>query len=493
LYIVSAKRGNPTTVTGYATVGGTLAAPVASSPVASTAYYFDNGSVQKTQRPLDLAAGRFTTQITAFNFGPCAANRTNTTTAQDALGHASSTVTDCYTEHVLSTIDPNTARTCFQYDGIGRLVETALPGDLLTALPLQASGVAGSSSAYVRDTSSCITTSGSAVGGGGGGPTTWTTYYPYGLNNVSYNQARTVTATRDGTSNGHVQVQFVDGRVRGIQHCSEVDPNTNGGSAAVCSSTVYDHMGRVQASYVPFYASALPTAVVATPAADQYTLTQYDGLGRVTSAQLMVAGVGVLPATRSSYSSAGGLFVNTVYDANNCQSQSKNDVLGRAVEHDVQNNTCGSTPTWLATTLQYDAVGRLGTVIDPLGNVSGIVYDGLSRKTQVSDPDRGIWHFVYDNNNNLIQQTDARGAVINLHYDPLNRVTLRDLPYHKNGTSWVGGTPGEEDEVTYYDSVANQPATCYSCDDHCSTTTDNCDTATLVCTHTGTACTWPDQ
>jgi hypothetical protein len=92
----------------------------------------------------------------------------------------------------------------------------------------------------------------------------------------------------------------------------------------------------------------------------------------------------------------------------------------------------------------------------------------------------------------MTRQTDARGAIINLSYDALNRLTTKDLPYLKNGTTWTNGA-GEEDEVDYYDDAANLPATCYSCDDHCSTTTDSCDVNTLTCKHTGTTCTTPNE
>ena len=494
----NAYRGDLTTTTRYTN------AAAGTGAVSSTSYYFDNGAVQKTQDPNDLGAGLFTTTLTAFNFGPCSSNPTLTSTVQNALSQSVSTVADCYSGATLSALDANGNRACTQYDGLGRVVETAAPGDTLTT-QAQCTSAGAPTSCFVTDTANCAT-SGTAIGDNGKGPTTWTLYYPFGIGGVTYDQARTVTASRDGTTNGHQHVAFVDGLDRVVQQCSEVDPSFStqsdggvSGDSAVCSTTAYDNMGRASQQYVPFYpGTAMPTSVAAYPSGDQYTQTLYDGLGRITSVQLVGSR---LPATTTAYSSVGSDWVTTVTDANGCEVQTKTDGLGHVVEHDVQNEAalnasgqCSGTPTWFATTMQYDVLGRLLTVTDPGSNQTTFQYDGLGRKTEMTDPDMGTWLYQYDGNGNLTQQTDARGAIIYMHYDALNRVTLKDLPYWEvSASKWKTGTPGEEDEVTYYDSSANLPSTCYSCDDHCSSTTDTCHASTLVCTHTGSTTGCPNQ
>jgi YD repeat-containing protein len=501
-YIVNGQRGDLTKSTSYRDYsGGTI--NTGGTTATSTSAYYDNGAVYRTQNPVDFGAGRYTSTVTFGNSGAweCSMNPKPTITVANALGQTNSTVHDCFTGATLSVTDANGQKSCRQYDGFGREVEQAAPGDILTALPLQTPGVAALVNAYVRD-SSCSTVAGSTVGGGGAGPTAWTRYYPLGIGGVTYNQARTVTASRDGTSNGHEQVSFVDGLGRSIQQCSEVDPHLSvlpgggaSGDSAVCTTSVYDGMGRVVQQYVPFYSgTTMPSSVVATPSADQYTQSSYDALGRVTSVQLMKSG---LPATLTAYSSAGGNWLTTVTDANLCQVQTKTDALGHTVEHDVQNGAlnasgqCSGASSWLATSMKYDALGRLLTVTDPASNETKFQYDGLNRKTAMVDPDMGTWTYGYDSNGNLTSQKDARGATINLSYDVLNRVWLKDLPYLM-GTTWVNG-PGEEDEVTYYDSTSNLPGACYSnCDDHCSTTKDNCLAATLTCTHSGPTAGCPD-
>jgi YD repeat-containing protein len=498
-YIVGGWRGNVTSSTHY------LAPVTAGGPVTSNVVYFDNGEVQKAQDP----NGHWVSTVTAFDFADCSGSHTRlTTTTQNALGHSTTSVHDCSSLKALSVTDPNGQKACTQYDGLGRLVESAAPGDTLSSLPQQSGGVTASAASYLRD-ASCAINGSATVGAGGAGPTTWTAYYPFGLGGVTYNQARTVSSVRDGTSNGLQTTVFVDGLGRTIEQCHEVDPATYGGSRAACTSTVYDNMGRVFQAYVPFSASAMPTTVVA-PGAAQYQQTVYDAIGRPISQQLMRSGAGVVPAITTSIKYTWhppdptwfpqGAFGTYVTDPNGWWTEDDRDFLGRVITHWDQ--TGPQSGAFVRTIMRYDAANRLTSITDPSGNVSSFTYDGLGRKTKVSDPDLGAWSYVYDNNGNMTQQTDARGAVTHITYDALNRVTLRDLPYLKSGTTWVSGTPGEEDELTFYDSASKLPTACYTtacpagsicCDDHCSSTNDICSTATLSCTHTGTACASPNQ
>jgi YD repeat-containing protein len=503
-YIVNGLRGNPTTTTSYVTPSS------GTGPVAAKMYYYDNGATQKVTDPNGNSTA------TTSQFGACSGNPKITTTVTNALGQTGSTVHDCYSGAVLSYKDANGQLACTQLDGLGRLVESAAPGDELTT-QTQCTTTSSPTSCFVRDTANCAS-SGTVIGNNGAGPTSWTQYYPFGIGTTTYNRARTVVASRNGTPNGLQHVTFVDGLLRSIQQCAEVDPTLSvgpgdagaAGVVAACSSTVYDNMGRAYQQYVPFYAgtaTAMPATVTAYPSADQYTQTLYDSLGRVTSVQLMASGAGQLPATTTAYSISGTDWLTTVTDANNCQVQTWTDLLGHTVDHQVQNESslasgkCSGSPTWLTTTMLYDVAGRLLTVTDPASNQTTFAYDGLGRKTSMVDPDMGTWAYQYDGNGNLTQQTDARGAVINMHYDALNRVYLKDLPYWNVSTGkWVAGTPGEEDEYNYYDSAGaltgvdqGLPSTCYSCDDHCSTTTDTCNTGTLTCSNTGSTTGCPNQ
>jgi YD repeat-containing protein len=92
----------------------------------------------------------------------------------------------------------------------------------------------------------------------------------------------------------------------------------------------------------------------------------------------------------------------------------------------------------------YDAAGRLLQTTDPGGNILLIAYDGLGRKTEMTDPDMGHWTYDYDNNGNLTRQVDAKGQLIQMSYDVLNRLKVKDLPPNSS-------IAGAEDTTYFYD------------------------------------------
>jgi YD repeat-containing protein len=485
-------RGNPTTVRTYRT-------PTTGAGSAdSRTYYFDNGATQKTQNPNDLAAGRFTTSITAFNVGSCSANPTLATTVANALGQTETVVKECYTLQPVSARDLNGQLTCTQYDGFGRQVETAVPGDTLSAQP-QCTSASAAASCWFRDQAGCAG-AGTAIGNGGAGPTTWTEYFPFGLAGVGINQSRSVVHTKDGSPSGRYVKHFVDGLGRPIETCAKIDGSRSSGAAGAdeaCTSTAYDAKGRVYQTSTPFYATDTASAGQPPPGT-QFTQSCYDALDRITATAFIWGGAswscgGVPPATSfataTTYGSSAGSRLTVATDARGNQTQSLSDALGHVIE--VDQFLCSSSPctsstpgaTLLATKMQYDPLGQLLSSTDPQGNVMSFSYDGLGRKTGMTDPDMGSWSYRYDDNGNLIGQTDAKGQVISMYYDALNRVTVTDLP---------PAGPGREDLVNTYDGVlptcAPMPCAAWSagstgvcCDDHNPATTDSCDPATVTC------------
>lgn len=484
-----AYRGNPTTTTGYTD------AAAGTGPVVKRSYYFDNGVIQKTQNPNDIAANRFTTSVTGFDFGACATSPKITTTVQNALGQSVSTVTECYSELVISSVGLNGERTCHQLDGLGRPVETAGPGDTLSALPLCSASSTSLAGCYVRDTTCSAT--GTVVGNGGAGPTTWTEYFPFGLAGVGYGQARVVTHTKDGSASGSYDKVFSDAMARPTASCHNIDPGRTAGAGTnneVCTYASYDAMGRVMRQYSPYFASNLTTA--AEPPAGQYSETLYDAIGRMTTSRLVWSTGNA--TTTLSYSSSGNTRVTTQINANGNATQTFSNALNQVVETDSYR--CATSPcpvgsgTKLATMMAYDGAGRLTTTTDPAGNVLTLGYDGLSRRTSMTDPDMGHWTYGYDGDGNLTQQTDAKQQTIAMYYDALDRVVVKDLP---------PAGPGAEDELDTYDGVLPTCAalpcaaswtgtsTALCCDDHDATTVDTCLPATVTCQNVPSTCLAP--
>lgn len=408
-----AERGNATSMTLYKD------AKLATGPIVTRATFFDTGDAHEQIDP----RGGHTTFAPDFHL--CSQSSTWTTQNTNALGHVSTALIDCSSQLPLANTDPNGQTHYSQYDSFGRLVETAGPGDLLTALP------AGGATGYLR-AAGAPTTPGSVPGANGNGPTTWTEYLALGV----VNSQRKVVHSKDGTADGHYTKSFMDGLDRTVQTRTESDPATSSG-AEIVTSTTYDNFGRVSEQYEPCFDAARDTATGCTSAS---TSTRYDVLGRPISLKRP----GLNPTTYA-YDGVSSLFQTTATSPRGFVTKSLFDVLGRNVEVDRQSPLCGA---FCISGMSYDAAGRMITMTDPGKNVLTITYDGLGRKTAMSDPDMGSWTYDYDDNGNLTRQTDAKGQVISLQYDALNRVTYKDLP---------PAGPSTDDVSYFYDGNGPQP------------------------------------
>jgi RHS repeat-associated protein len=72
-----------------------------------------------------------------------------------------------------------------------------------------------------------------------------------------------------------------------------------------------------------------------------------------------------------------------------------------------------------------DAVGRVITAIDPLGNRTYKSWDNLNRLTQITDALGGLTRFSYDNNGNVLTQTDAKNQTTTFTYNAIGRVASK--------------------------------------------------------------------
>ena len=153
------------------------------------------------------------------------------------------------------------------------------------------------------------------------------------------------------------------------------------------------------------------------------------------------------------YTGSNGEFYATVTDPNGNRTVNVTDVLDhkvRVLQESKNPIRCTDTSiiagNWCTTSMTYDAAGRLKTVTDAASpaNMTTITYDSIGRRTHLTDPDMGSWDYDYDDNGNLTFQKDANGKVTNMFYDPLNRITRKDLfP--------TGQTAGPEDTTYSYD------------------------------------------
>jgi RHS repeat-associated protein len=157
----------------------------------------------------------------------------------------------------------------------------------------------------------------------------------------------------------------------------ETDPYLDGAESAQISQFFYDGFEREYQRTLPD--GNVVTTAYALSSSDFTTVAVTDELGRVTTRHF--------------------------------------DAYDRLVK-EVRTLNGESVPT----SYNYDLLGRLTGITDPLGNQWTYSYDALGRRISASDPDLGVWSYGYDAKGRLVSQTDAEGNVTTLTYDALDRV-----------------------------------------------------------------------
>ena len=406
----------------------------------TTQRYFDNGAVAEITAPGD----RVTTMANDFRrCRPDDAVRESTVSSPDPGNgtgrQVATTRRECYSELPLSITDANGNRACTQYDRLGREIESALPGDLLSSL-----------TDGVRDPQ-CPVTGSTNLGSNGFGPSTWRRYNHLSRIGQSAGGADPVHQhsqiwTRNGVSDGHYVKTFTDGLGRAIQICSQADPTSHSGQREVCVTKEYDESGRTDSETLPFYNASPADTVVATPAGLQRTVTTLDVLGRATRIELENSGVKPIEMT---YGTEGGAWVRATIDAIGNRSESYVNLLGDLVVSRRASPLCADN--WCTTLIGVDGLGRVVSVTGPKnldgsgGHTMSAVFDGFGRPKETKDPSFGKRVVAYHAaTGEPASVTDARGNVTRMEYDGLGRLSRKTFE-PANGTA-----DRSEERVTSY-------------------------------------------
>ena len=113
------------------------------------------------------------------------------------------------------------------------------------------------------------------------------------------------------------------------------------------------------------------------------------------------------------------------------------------------------------TTLTYDAAGNVATSKDALNRITAFEYDVKNRLTKVTDPLLGETVYTYDGNGNLLTVKDAKNQTTTFAYDSRNRLVRTTDPLGKLETYEYDGndnltkrrTPKGEDILFAYNAV----------------------------------------
>ncbi|ERN39815.1 RHS repeat-associated core domain protein [Rubidibacter lacunae KORDI 51-2] len=298
-------------------------------------------------------------------------------------------------------LDENNNRTERIYDNLGRLEQTFLPepdregplsapsmkqiyderGNLVSSVdPL------GRTTKYAYDNRSRLT---------------GTVFPDSSINKAEYDFNNNITARID--ANGNRTRYIYDDRSRLKQQIQEVSDGQD-----IITKFEYDEVNQL---------------VAIVDANNSRTLYEYDGLGRQVS---VTVGEGTPDAitTFTEYDNVGNVIAEIdgagkrteyVYDNRDRLIQTWNPLSlqrredgGFAPDYEF---TQAELTALGVTVTEYDAVGNVTAIFDPVGNETRFVYDDRDRLTSIADPLGQVTRYEYDDAGNLIAVVEPRSVL----------------------------------------------------------------------------------
>ncbi|MEV0272771.1 polymorphic toxin-type HINT domain-containing protein [Hamadaea sp. NPDC050747] len=310
------------------------------------------------------------------------------------LGHETRTLFEVGNGAPLKQIDANGRTTELEYDGLGRLVRSWLPG--------RTKGVDQPNS-----------------------------FIDYKIRQADGTNAVTTRSIRsDGSYN--VSIELFDGLMRSVQ----TQVAAPGGGRTV-SSTFYNSRGQVVKQHSGFWDPAAPADTYQS--FDDATIpamvkTVYDGSGRVTDQIYLKKGV---EQWRSKAVFEGDR-ITSIPPSGGTPTQVTFDSLGRATE--LKEFTSGSvTGAFTRTQYKFNRRSQQTEIWDSANNKWTYKYDVRGRLIESTDPDKGKSRVSYNDANDVVYsegnidpQTDV-GQKTYYEYDDLGRV-IRTRKDSETGT-----------------------------------------------------------
>ena len=178
----------------------------------------------------------------------------------------------------------------------------------------------------------------------------------------------------------------------------------------------FDGRGFVSAESTPYFDGT------ARPA---WTLYERDAVGRITK----VVGVNG-HATTNCYED----WITTTIDPLGRRVRTLRDANGRVTRIDEylgQHTSCSTREDrpYATTRYAYDAMGRVASITDTLGEQTRYSYDLQGRRTKAETVNSGTWTYEYDPMGDLLVQRGPGGRTTTLQYDEEHRVVSRITSY----------------------------------------------------------------
>lgn len=348
----------------------------------SPAYQTVSTSHYDAQGRVDSVKDADGTTVSKTTYTPTTGGPLTSTVTQDAKLYSTTTTFDPARGLATSVVDPNSKRTDYAYDGLGRLT-----------------------SLWLANRSKSSSQSASLV-------------YTYSISNTAASVVSTGKLNNDGSTYDTTYALY-DALLRPRQTQT---PAPGGGR--VIAQTKYDSRGLAVEQDADYTDTSSPSGTLAniTSAVPSQTLTTYDGAGRATAEDFYALGTKRW-ATSTAY---GGDRTTVTPPKGGIATTTLTDTLGRTAETRQYDS---GTPTGSYTSIKYsyDAKSRLKQVVDDAGNTWSYGYDLMGRKTSSTDPDTGTTNTTYNELDQVATTTSAVGTsdekTLSYSYDVLGRKT----------------------------------------------------------------------
>jgi len=289
----------------------------------------------------------------------------------------------------LSSTDPNKITTSWQYDDFGRRVQETRPDSTSTAWSFE----------------SCAA-----------GPC-------WGASDFRFHVYQTSKGSTSGVYDQREMIYDGFDRLRSSQYM-----RVHG--AWVIETIQYDAFGRPVVRYQP-----------TSGASNGHMGWTYDLLDRVTAQRLYQSNGALDRETKIGHAGRRALITDPLGRTRTRIM----DVAGRLRR--VVDPSPGGT-----TYYDYDSLGGLVRIQDPIGAVSSGTYNLRGFRTKWSDADRGTWTFGGNSLNELVSWTDARGRSFSANYDALGRQTSLTEP--DGSSTWTWGSSAAAHNIGRLKSVS---------------------------------------
>ncbi|MGW3651198.1 polymorphic toxin-type HINT domain-containing protein [Streptomyces sp. NPDC000878] len=234
------------------------------------------------------------------------------------------------------------------------------------------------------------------------------------------------------------------------------------GGGKLITDTFHNAAGQVSFTRNAYYMGGDPGTDLIVPVSESLvpnaTTYTYDGLGRVLTVTPVqhsfpqtgedaVDGSSTVKTTDRRTRYQYGLDYTIVRQPKGTPgSRVWTDALGRTVQQDTYSDTALTEAGAISTTYAYDLRGDMVTSTDEVGHTRTWKYDALGRVTDTTDPDTGATHTAYDAYGRVDTATDALGQKVSYSYERYNRVS--EIKF-----TAAGATSGTAVQSYVYDSA----------------------------------------